>query len=360
MPGYRESLRPAVEENLDQWWSATRDLGSTTLAIASNQCRDGATALDLMMRDLKAQLNLDTNIDSATVEDASGLITIIAYFFYGPLFGILMALGRNSETRMYDDNLFKYEKAMSKLLGAIHEAQTALNIVRPTLFGQPLQMVRNIFLSGNERMVKITPINPIGLLLRIVTAQHLCEEYRRLSIAKSEKLHVGLPRAIFTCRGTSPNGDPLNDFILQLRNSRLDAIAKAVDGGEDDVKDIKKWSRELRRRRQGKKPKKQEPFANLVQNPPGHFSHLDDVATPLQCPSFQPKARCTRCQILFRYEVPDNVKGQEKVMSVVLYRDLSCVEAYAHFFCRALEHRGHAKCVTRVSVGNRKAKPGKK
>ncbi|KAH7166714.1 hypothetical protein DER46DRAFT_659349 [Fusarium sp. MPI-SDFR-AT-0072] len=195
--------------------------------------------------------------------------------------------------------------------------------------------------------------------------EHLCAEYRNLKIANSRKLYASLPKAIFACRGTSPNGDlvystaasadhwagfkKLHDFVKKLRNSRHDAITKAVDRGKNEAYDIQEWSEVLWRRRKDKKNKKNETVAGLAQNPLGYFSHLHDVATPVECPSFQPKARCTRCQALFRYAVPDNVKEKEKAMPEVLFRGFTCAETYAHFFCRALEGQGHATCVRHVN-----------
>ncbi|KAF5578890.1 hypothetical protein FPANT_9816 [Fusarium pseudoanthophilum] len=368
MSVFHEIPRPAVEKSLDSWWKADQGLSPTALANALPTCQAGANVLTSIMLDLKAQLELHTNIDLETAEDASDLITIVSYLYFGPLFGILSTLGGKLGTGMYDQNFYDYEKAMSNLLEAVYAAQAALRIVRPALFGQQLQTMENILWSGSDQMVKITPTNPIVLLLRIVTArekwdslEHLCKEYRRLNIAKSRGLHPGLPKTIFVCRGTSPNDDPvygisasadhwthfeeLNQFVWKLRNSRLNAIAKAVDGGEGDVRRIKVWSRNIPQRRKGE-GKNKPTVASLVQNSRVYFSHLHDVATPLTCPSFQPKARCIRCQVLFRYEVPQNVKEKEKDVPDDIYTGFSCAEIHAHFFCRALENRRHAKCIT--------------
>ncbi|KAF5627421.1 hypothetical protein F52700_8346 [Fusarium sp. NRRL 52700] len=308
-------------------------------------------------------------MDVETVDDACDLITIVSFLLCGPLYGLLAVLGRKAETHIYNRTFNRYGKAIVKLLEATEKAQKALNIVRPAHFLQPLEILENILATGRKRVVTITPIVPIELLMRVVTArrrwdnlEQLCEEYRSLNIAKSRGLCAGLPKTTFLCIGTSPNGDSiysistsadhwpffekLDQFVLNLRRSRRNAIITAVKGGKKDARYIKEWSEALQSRHKGNKEnnQKMEPLASLIENPPGYFSHLHDVATPFECPSFWPRARCFRCQVLFRYEVPDNVKVQERNVSDINL-GLTCAETYAHFFCRALEDRGHAKCI---------------
>ncbi|KAF5965136.1 hypothetical protein FBULB1_12403 [Fusarium bulbicola] len=367
MPVFREGSRPTFETSLDSWWSADEDVTQKSVFT----CRQGAAALTLMMYDLEAQLNLYTKIDVPTIDDACDLITIASFLYYGPLYGILTALGRKTETKRYNKTFNGYADAMMDLIEAIGEAQKALNIFRRAHHLKPLESLESLeslLASRSQKMVHITPIAPIELLMRIVAArqrwdslEHLCEEYRSLKIAKSRGVRDGLPRTTFLCIGISPNGDPvysisasadywsgfkkLHEFVLKLRHSRRNDITKAVKGGSKDVKCIKKCSDVVQRRFESipEKNEKIKELANLIENPPGYFSHLHDVATPFECPSFQPKARCMRCQVLFRYEVPDNVKEKERNASQI-YLGFTCAETYAHFYCRALEGRGHAKC----------------
>ncbi|KAF5568322.1 hypothetical protein FPHYL_2860 [Fusarium phyllophilum] len=302
MPVYRESPRPAIGTLLNIWWSADKDVTPNALST----CIEGAMALALMMHDLKAQLDLCINMDAETVYDARDLITIVWFLLCGPLYGILAALGRKAGTRTYKRTFNRYAEAMVKLLEAIENAHKALNIIQPGHFWQTLEILESILVSGRKQMVTITPIVPIELLMRVVTArkkwdslditpEQLCEEYRNLNIA------------IYSISTSADHWrffGKLNEFVSKLR--RRKAITNAVHGGEDHAKLIKEWSEALesRRKRSEEKNQKMEPLASLIENPPGYFSHLHDAATPFECPSFEPKARCTRCQVLFRYEVP--------------------------------------------------------
>ncbi|EWG41390.1 hypothetical protein FVEG_03520 [Fusarium verticillioides 7600] len=335
MPVYRESPTPAIETLLSIWWSAEKDVTRNALST----CIERVMALTLMIHDLKAQPDLYINMDAETVDDARDLITIVSFLLCGPLYGILTALRRKAETHTYKRTFD-----------------------RPGHFWQTLEILESILVSGRRKPVTITPIVPIELLMRLVTARKKWDslEYRNLNIAKSRGLSAGLPKTTFPCIGAMPNSDrvyiistsadhwrlfgKLNDFVLNLRHSRRKGITNAVHGGGKDAKLVKEWSEALesRRKRSEEKNQKMEPLASLIENPPGYFSHLHDVATPFEYPSFELKARCTRCQVLFRYEVPDNVKVKEKVESHKIHLGFTCAETYAHFFCRALEQQAHA------------------
>ncbi|KAF5650204.1 uncharacterized protein FTJAE_628 [Fusarium tjaetaba] len=254
-------------------------------------------------------------MDDETIDDARDLITIVSFLLCGPLYGILTALRRKAETHTYKRTFNRYAEEMVNLLEAIENAHTALNTMKPGHFGQMLDILQSILVSGHRKPVKITPIVPIELLMRVVTArkkwdslEQLCEEYRNLNIAKSRGLSAGLPKTTFLCIGAMPNSDPvyiistsadhwpffwnLNNFVLKLRHSRRKAITKAVPGGEKDARLIKEWSETLegRRKRMEENSQRMEPLA------------------------------------LFRYEVPDNLKEKERVESHKVNLGLTCAE----------------------------------
>jgi hypothetical protein len=167
---YRESQPPTTETILGLWLYANDDLSFK----AVRTCRGGAKALTLMMQDLKVQLELRTNIDVATVNDAIDLITVVSFFLFGPLIGILKAMHREDKRLMYNKSFYKCHKAMSTLLKAVSEAQDALNTIQTAQTVQEVELMEIICLSKKRyftEAVRITPISPIELLLRIVTAR---------------------------------------------------------------------------------------------------------------------------------------------------------------------------------------------
>jgi hypothetical protein len=67
--------------------------------------------------------------------------------------------------------------------------------------------------------------------------------------------------------------------------------------------------------------------------------HLSETARCFACPSFEPMARCLRCQALFRYNLPVEVTNLERILreqprKKVIF-DWECAEAFAHYFCEA-------------------------
>lgn len=167
-----------------------------------------------------------------------------------------------------------------------------------------------------------------------------------------------MAKAVFICRGISTSNGPkyiiaasadhwtgykkLSNFVKKLRDHRRKATTMELGRGRgEEASFITEWSDDLWRRRN-----KGESLSRLVTHPEGCFSHLHDFATPLDCPSFQPKPRCIRCQALFEYVVPDHVSSRERG-ETALYKGFTCAETYAHFLCEELEGKGHATCFIR-------------
>lgn len=184
----------------------------------------------------------------------------------------------------------------------------------------------------------------------------LCQEYRSLNIANSTGVQNTLAKAVFVCIGVSTGNSPactitasadhwtgypkLSNFVKKLRQMRrMVTIGDVGRGRNKGAPLIVEWSEDLWKRRLDEN----ESLSSLVAHPKGYFSHLYDVATPLKCPSFKPKARC---QALFEYAVPDDVRERERT-ETALYQGFTCAETYAHLFCRQLGGKGHAPCVRR-------------
>ncbi|KAK4195615.1 hypothetical protein QBC40DRAFT_315727 [Triangularia verruculosa] len=86
--------------------------------------------------------------------------------------------------------------------------------------------------------------------------------------------------------------------------------------------------------------------ATLWQNQPARFAnHANEMALPMTVPDFAAKARCLRCQALFRYNVnhdPGLVAAdtawrgnRRKAVGKLCNTDWDCAETYAHFYCVA-------------------------
>jgi hypothetical protein len=71
-------------------------------------------------------------------------------------------------------------------------------------------------------------------------------------------------------------------------------------------------------------------------------NHGAELAKPMSCPLFQDKARCLRCQTLFRYNVLANVAALENNLLAAAgahsRTGLFCAETIAHYCCTDAPH----------------------
>jgi hypothetical protein len=119
----------------------------------------------------------------------------------------------------------------------------------------------------------------------------------------------------------------IHDFAWRARDSRL--AREPFASRQEDIGLIRDLSQRLLNDLSKTKEKKQR----IVSEVSSWFSHDGILAVPLGCLDFTPSPRCLRCQALFRYNVPNYVNEEE-----MKYQNgnpnLTCAEAYAHFYCR--------------------------
>ena len=131
----------------------------------------------------------------------------------------------------------------------------------------------------------------------------------------------------------------MNRFAKEARRSRC--AADPFQQYENDIAHIEKETSALKDifpRKTAIFLKKTD-ISKLLSSPIS-FNHHDVTIRILECSGFGLKARCLRCQALFRYHVEEEVAELERryraypgIASVNL--DLNCAETYAHFYCRA-------------------------
>ncbi|KAF4944510.1 hypothetical protein FGADI_12628 [Fusarium gaditjirri] len=270
---YRGGQRPKVKAFLGQWHNVPND-EATPRAMAA--CVEGARALTFIMQDFRAQIELRTTIDLETARDASGLITLVSFFLFGPLNGMLMVMEDKAKIRENNESVSSHRNDMRQLLQSVSEAQRGLNNLQTTQKLKVVERIQGIYESKRRSFtvpIMITSLSPIELLRRIVTARQawdslgdLCEEYRSLNIANSPGLNNTLAKAVFICKGISTDNVPtytitasadhwagykrLSKYVKKLRDSRREAAKGDVPYGRgQDAKDIVEWSENLWKRR---------------------------------------------------------------------------------------------------------------
>ncbi|KAF5568320.1 hypothetical protein FPHYL_2858 [Fusarium phyllophilum] len=352
---------PWYRVNADRW----RNQNAPTQQKLST-CIGAARVLQKILEDLVDELRRYTNTAARTAQDAAYLITIVSYLYYEPLLNVRTALERHSVPNRLRYLRRIYIRALDKLYTCLHHA---LEFAQRTLGEHPAttrmtQQYYEFSISQNDEPFKIPAFSPLELLLRVVTARErwvshaiaeaLFEAYRRLKVRRAKPPGDCLPKAGFACLGMETNRQPtcvlafsadywegykeMHSFVKDLHESRRHAF----DGIQ--LRNIVMWSDTLCVRYDQK-----ETPLSLIANPPGYFTHEDDVASPFYCNTFKPRDRCTRYQALFKYKVTEVVRNLEAVMNRKNERrepnkNWSCAEVYAHFFCQQLSEDGHSPC----------------
>jgi hypothetical protein len=119
----------------------------------------------------------------------------------------------------------------------------------------------------------------------------------------------------------------IHDFAKKARDSRLGGEPFLSRQGDIDL--IRDLSRKLLNNL-SKTTEKQ----HIVGEVESWFNHDDILAVPLSYPDFIPCPRCLRYRALFRYNVPNCIFDEERKYPNG-NPDLTCAEAYAHFYCHA-------------------------
>lgn len=168
---YRRLQRCKFDVYLYSWHDVPKEYLTPE---AMEACRAGARVLTLIMQDLRVQLELYTAIDLETALDATELITVASFFYFGPLIGMAMATKDKAKTRADHERVNSQIAEMDQLYRTVSEAQRALSNLQTAGAVRVLEDITSIY-SSTDRFfstpVQITLLSPIELLMRIVTAR---------------------------------------------------------------------------------------------------------------------------------------------------------------------------------------------